>query len=218
MYLAIISCVVIFVFWVFTKDGLITSIKTIDEYNADVKEKIRWIRYKEGFFESSRYTEKDLYTKIKVIRDFILINMFCDFLALVIICVGSVIISGFYNPTIDYNYSFNINSLKDNLVTEGEIRGGMFCASGYVDGEINYYYLRDYNTGEKIEHIKASETYIKYDNGKKPNITVYKEKSNYPEWFKKVFFAIETDELKHYVITVPEGTVINNGAYQINME
>lgn len=69
-------------------------------------------------------------------------------------------------PKAESYYTFNINSLKDNLVTSEEIHGGAFCVRGTIDGEISYFFSRTTDKGETIGHIPANKSYIKYDDNK----------------------------------------------------
>ena len=127
-------------------------------------------------------------------------------------------------PTYDYSYKFNINSMKDNLVTEGH----MYYRSGHIDGELSYFFSRTMNKGEIIGHIPADSSYIKYDDNVHPNIEVHQEKIDWDNavgW--KVFdpwlclFA-KTDlcdsTKKEYIITVPSNTLTEQGNYELDME
>lgn len=123
-------------------------------------------------------------------------------------------------PEIESEWSFKINALKDNLVTEGEFYGGPFCTRGYIDGELNYFYSRTMPKGEIIEHIPADKTYIRYDNNVHPRVEVHQSQIDIPEWIGKIFWIdyMNQKTTDYYVIVAPEGTIINSGTYQIDME
>lgn len=113
-------------------------------------------------------------------------------------------------------WEFNINALEDNLVTKGHYYG----RRGYVDGELSYFYSRSFATGEKIGHMAADKTYIKYDNNARPHVEVHNKRVDVPEWASKVFFIDWMNEwsTEYYVLIVPEGTITNTGQYEIDMK
>lgn len=123
-------------------------------------------------------------------------------------------------PKIESQWQFNINALKDNLVTEGYMHSSMFSARGYVDGEISYFYSRTMSQGEKIERIPADKTYIRYDDTVHPRVEVHQSQLDIPEWAYKVFWLEMMNEkvTDYYVIVAPDGTITNTGTYQIDME
>lgn len=116
-------------------------------------------------------------------------------------------------------FSFEINALRDNLVTEGEFYGSIFGATGSVDGEISYFYSKTTSKGEKIEHIPANKTYIRHENNKHPHIEVHQSYIDIPDWMEKVFFLkmFNDKTTDYYVIVAPEGTITNTGQYEIDM-
>lgn len=118
-----------------------------------------------------------------------------------------------------YDYSFNIKALNDNSRIEGEFRGSTFSSRGYIREELSYSYLREYGQGEKIEHIPADNTYIKYDDEIQPHITVYKERCAPTELMKFLFFDdfFNEERVIRYELTVPTGSV-QNDVYEIDME
>lgn len=122
----------------------------------------------------------------------------------------------FVLPTERSQWEFNINALEDNLVTEGHRYG----RRGYVDGELSYFYSRTHANGEKIGHIPANKTYIKYDNEVKPHVEVHNRRIDVPEWLSKVLFIDWMNDwtTEYYVLIVPEGTITNTGEYAIDMK
>ena len=142
--------------------------------------------------------------------------------AFVVLCISFVVFIGcaFIRPSIETQWSFNINALQDNLVTKGEFHGGLFSATGYVDGEISYFYSRTLSKGEVIRHIPADKTYIKYDDTTWPHIEVHQSQLDIPEWMYKVFFLnmFNDKQIDYYVIVAPTGTIVNTGQYKIDMQ
>ena len=116
-------------------------------------------------------------------------------------------------------WRLNINALEDNLVTHGEFRG-RYASRGYIDGELSYFYSRTMYRGEKIEHIPASKTYVQYSDDEHPHVEVHQSCKDIPEWLNKVFFIkwMNNNTTEYYVLIVPEGTIANNGRYEIDMK
>ena len=145
---------------------------------------------------------------------------FCIFFAAYVSSAMALEVAENTCPMEESQWSFEINALKDNLVTEGHLRGSRFSVRGYVDGELSYFYSRNMRHGEIIEHIPADMTYIRYDNNVHPKVEVHQKKIDTPEWMSKVFFIdfLNQKTNDYYVIVVPEGTISNSGTYQIDME
>lgn len=146
-----------------------------------------------------------------------ILNEFIFFILSFIICT----IITLFIPATEERYSFNINSLEDNVVTQGKF----YCHRGYVDGELSYFFSRTMNKGEVIGHIPASDSYIRYDDTKHPQIEVVKQMAVIPDiinyWmpmFEATKIMFNEDCEKEYIITVPSGTISNDGTYNIDME
>lgn len=118
-------------------------------------------------------------------------------------------------PSEKSQWQFNINAMQDNLVTEGNFYG----RRGHVDGELSYFYSRTMSLGEKIEHIPANKTYVRYSNDEQPHVEVHQSRIDIPEWLYKVFFLKDMNEKStdYYVLVVPEGTITNTGQHEIDM-
>lgn len=174
-------------------------------------------RYKNGWYNCKHFDVKK-----DVVCGFILSAMVTFIISgiftLILICLPIF-------PTYDYSYKFNINSMKDNLVTEGCI----YYRSGHIDGELSYFFSRTMDKGEIIGHIPADSSYIKYDDDVHPNIEVHQEKIDWDEatgW--KIFDPwlclfeksknFEYCQEKEYIITIPSDTLTEEGNYEINME
>lgn len=137
---------------------------------------------------------------------------------LIIFAISIVTVS--FCPKAESYYTFNINSLKDNLVTSGEIHDGGFCMRGTIDGEISYFFSRTTDKRETIGHIPADKSYIKYDDNKKPCIEVHQKNHKIPEIVEKLLFTKWCNEksVDYYIIIVPNGTISTTETYEIDME
>ena len=152
------------------------------------------------------------------IGSWLFINISIDIFAFLIVVVLSVLVT-IVAPMQKSQYSFEINSLKDNIVTAGKINSGIYSARGYFDGELSYFFSRPTDKGEIVGHISAGKTYIQYDN-EKPRIEVHQKSPNISETMSKVFFTkwFATKETEYYVLYVPEGTISTIDEYQIDLE
>ena len=215
MILFILIAIGIALYTIFAKDWLIDSIKNIDETNKEVKKNIEYDNYNTSSLR--KYNEHDYENVPKIIFQWFVYNILFNIINFIIV----FIISGFAVmccPKVESYYTFNINSLKDNLVTSGEIHGSAFYVRGTIDGEISYFFSRTTDKGEIIEHIPADKSYINYDDNKKPCIEVHENKT--PEIVEKIFFAkwFNVKNIDYYVIIVPNGTISTTGTYEIDIE
>ena len=122
----------------------------------------------------------------------------------------------FVCPSKTSQWEFNINAMQDNVVTEGQWYG----RRGNVDGELSYFYSRTLSMGEKIEHIPANKTYVRYSNTERPHVEVHQSCVDIPEWLTKTFFInwMNDKHTQYYILVVPEGTITNTGQYEIDMK
>lgn len=219
MILFILIAIGIALYTIFAKGWLIDCIKNIEETNKKVKENIEYDRTNYDTFPFRKYNEHDYDSIHKNIFNWIGINVFLNIINLTFVFIISSIIVLFC-PKAESYYTFNINSLKDNLVTSGEINGGAFCVRGTIDGEISYFFSRTTDKGETIGHIPANKSYIKYDDNKKPCIEVHQKNHKVPEFFYKLLFAewCNNKSTDYYVIIVPNGTISVDGTYEIDMK
>lgn len=138
--------------------------------------------------------------------------------AMVVFVASCVVLLVFANtrPYERSQWEFNINALEDNLVTQGRYYG----RRGYVDGELSYFYARPMTYGEKVGHMPADKTYIRYDNDAHPHVEVHNTRIDIPEWMEDVFWLKFMNEwsTEYYVLVVPEGTITNDGQYEIDMK
>lgn len=220
MILFIVIAVGIFIYTIFAKDYLIDSIKGIDEYNKDIEGKIRCGCTNYDLFFSRKYDKRDYESIPKIVFEQLLVNIVFNFVNAIIVFIISAIVVFAY-PKTETQYSFNINSLKDNLVTSGKIYGSAFCIRGSIDGEVSYFFSRATDKGGgNIGHIPAKDSYIKYDEESKPYIEVHQTTHEFPDWLKKILWVefLSSTSTEYYVIVVPEGTISVEGTYQIDME
>lgn len=212
MGLVIIIAIGIFIWLLFGKEGLINEIKPKIKHNKEIRRKIKnnepKIKYKQYFFNGSyelvteNYTKKDFQKYSDDIQGFILANIVLNIVNFICVLILSMFIVCFL-PTQETSYEFKINSLKDNMTTEGYLYG----RRGYINDELSYFFSRSYADGEKIGHIPADKTYVKYNNEEHPHITVYQESSIVNKFVDKMTFvgAFDTTQTVKYIITVPEG-------------
>lgn len=219
MILFILIAVGIAIYTIFAHGWLIDSIKNIKENNKKIEENIKYGRTNWDTFSCRNYNEHDYDSVPKNILYWFFLNIMFNFVNFFLVLLISAIVVVFC-PKEESCYSFNINSLKDNMVTNGEIHGGAFCVRGSIDGEISYFYSRVTDKGEIIEHIPANKSYIKYDDNKTPCIEVHQENHKVPEFFNKLLFVewCNDKSIDYYVIIVPDGTISVDGTYEIDME
>lgn len=219
MILFILITIGIALYTIFADGWLIDSIKNIEETNKEVKEKIEYDRTNYDTFSFRKYNEHDYESVPKNILYWIMINIFFNMVNFIFVFIISTIVV-LCCPKAESYYTFNINSLKDNLVTSGEIHGGAFCVSGTIDGEISYFFSRTTDKGETIGHIPANKSYIKYDDNKKPCIEVHQKNHKIPEIVEKLLFTkwCNDKSVDYYVIIAPNGTISTTGTYEIDME
>lgn len=219
MILFILIAIGIALYTIFANGWLIDSIKNIKETNKEVKEKIDKNRTNYDTFTFRKYNEHDYISVKKYIFQWFALNIFFNVINFIIVFVISMIVV-LYCPKAESYYTFNINSLKDNLVTSGEIYGGAFCVRGTIDGEISYFFSRTTDKGETVGHIPADKSYIKYDDNKKPCIEVHQKNHKIPKVVEKLLFTkwCNDKNLDYYVIIAPNGTISTTGTYEIDME
>jgi hypothetical protein len=196
MILFILLAIGFALYTIFSDSGLIDSIKNIEE------------------------TNKEVYGSVpKIIFQWFLLNIFFNVINFIFVFIISAIVV-LCCPKAESYYTFNINSLKDNLVTSGEIHGGAFCVRGTIDGDISYFFSRTTDKGETIGHIPADKSYIKYDDNKKPCIEVHQKNYKIPEIIEKLLFTkwFNNKSVDYYVIIAPDGTISTTGTYEIDMD
>lgn len=90
-------------------------------------------KYKNGWYNCKHFDECSF--KKDVVYGLILSAIITTFISglftLCVVCLP-------FFPTYDYSYKFNINSIKDNLVTEGHV----YYRRGYINEELSYFFSR----------------------------------------------------------------------------
>ena len=219
MILFIFIAIGIALYTIFADDWLIDSIKDIEETNKEVKENIEYGRTNYNTLLRREYNKHDYKSVPKYIFQWFILNIVVNGLNCLIVFAISIVAVSFC-PKAESYYTFNINSLKDNLVTSGEIHDGAFCVRGAIDGEISYFFSRTTDKGETIGHIPADKSYIKYDDNKKPCVEVHQKNHKIPEIVEKLLFTKWCNDkyVDYYLIIAPNGTISTTGTYEIDME
>lgn len=220
MILFILLAIGFALYTIFAYSGLIDSIKNIEETNKEVKENIEYGRTNYDTFSLREYNEHDYESVPKIIFQWFVLNICFNVINFIIVFIISAFVVVLCCPKAESYYTFNINSLKDNLVTSGEIHGGAFCVRGTIDGDISYFFSRTTDKGETIGHIPAAKSYIKYNDNKKPCIEVHQKNHKIPEIIEKLLFTkwFNIKSVDYYVIIAPNGTISTTGTYEIDME
>lgn len=220
MILFILLAIGFALYTIFAYSGLIDSIKNIEETNKEVKENIEYGRTNYDTFSLREYNEHDYESVPKIIFQWFVLNICFNVINFIIVFIISAFVVVLCCPKAESYYTFNINSLKDNLVTSGEIHGGAFCVRGTIDGDISYFFSRTTDKGETIGHIPADKSYIKYNDNKKPCIEVHQKNHKIPEIIEKLLFTkwFNIKSVDYYVIIAPNGTISTTGTYEIDMD
>lgn len=220
MILFILLAIGFALYTIFAYSGLIDSIKNIEETNKEVKDNIEYGRTNYDTFSLREYNEHDYESVPKIIFQWFVLNICFNVINFIIVFIISAFVVVLCCPKAESYYTFNINSLKDNLVTSGEIHGGAFCVRGTIDGDISYFFSRTTDKGETIGHIPADKSYIKYNDNKKPCIEVHQKNHKIPEIIEKLLFTkwFNIKSVDYYVIIAPNGTISTTGTYEIDME
>ena len=146
MILFILLAIGFALYTIFADSGMIDSIKNIEETNKEVKENIEYGRINYDAFSFREYNEHDYESVPKLIFQWFVLNICFNVINFIIVFIISAIVV-LCCPKAESYYTFNINSLKDNLVTSGEIHGGAFCVRGTIDGDISYFFSRTTDKG-----------------------------------------------------------------------
>ena len=196
MILFIIIAICILAWTIFDNDGLLDCIRRV---------------------ESKTKTIRELLNDIGALTFINILLNVLNFFGVFFISMLMVLVLHNTRPIETSHWQFNINAMQDNLVTEGTFA---YRGRGHVDGELSYFYSRTLSHGEKIEHIPASKTYIRYSDTEHPHVEVHERCIDIPDWMYKVFFLklMNDKTLDYYVIVVPEGTITNTGQYEIDMK
>jgi hypothetical protein len=120
-----------------------------------------------------------------------------------------VIASFVFDTKMKLSSTKEIYALEDNITTSGEF----FLGTGYVDGNMEYFYVVKDGKGKRIDSIEANKVTI-VDHEGKPHIKVYEPrfKSKFVASLFDVPFALDN----YYEFYIPKGTIKQN--YNIDLK
>jgi len=142
--------------------------------------------------------------------------LWCAFIGIVvaIVCgLVSLVLTAVIVPANEYHIEqvreTPIIALRDN---QGVV-GNRYVFSGRVESELYYYYATEESRGITVRKVKASESYIRYDNDN-PRIIKF-ESTNFEHWYTWLY-GINLRTRGYNIIYAPEGTV--DLVYEIDLE
>ena len=111
-------------------------------------------------------------------------------------------------------------ALKDNMAVDG-YHGGRYVYRGYIDEELQYTFLyEEKGKGITSGRCEADRTYINYTKeAEQPKLVIIKYNITHPVW--KFFSANDIAGASHryeYYLYVPEGSIIAEGQYEVDLE
>ena len=110
----------------------------------------------------------------------------------------------------EYDYSYNIYALEDNMVINGN--GGRLHF--YIEQDMMYYHMANYKDGKKMYAVPKDKSYIVEDKNSNPKIEIYRGKPAINNWWNSKMY--DYSGIVEYKIVVPEKTIINE--FNINMK
>lgn len=111
-------------------------------------------------------------------------------------------------------------ALKDNMAVDGYC-GGRYVYRGYIDEELQYTYLyEEEGKGITSGRCDADKTYINYTkDAEQPKLITIEYNITDPVW--KFFSANDMSGTSHryeYYLYVPEGSIVAEGQYEVDLE
>jgi hypothetical protein len=111
-------------------------------------------------------------------------------------------------------------ALKDNMAVEG-YHGGRYVYRGYINEELQYTYLYEAKgKGVTSGRCDADKTYINYIKGaEQPKLVIVEYNITNPIW--KLFSVNDITGNSHryeYYLYVPEGSIVVEGQYEVDLE
>lgn len=111
-------------------------------------------------------------------------------------------------------------ALKDNMAVDG-YHGGRYVYRGYINEELQYTYLYEAESkGVTSGHCDADRTYINYTkDAEQPKLVTVEYNITNPVW--KFFSANDLTGTSHryeYYLYVPEGSIVAEGQYEVDLE
>ena len=113
-----------------------------------------------------------------------------------------------------------LNALNDKMAVEG-YHGGRYVYRGYIDEELQYTYLYKANgKGITSGHCDADKTYINYiKDAEQPKLVTVEYNIINPVW---KFFSVNdmagASYRCEYYLYVPEGSIVTESQYEIDLE
>lgn len=111
-------------------------------------------------------------------------------------------------------------ALKDNMAVDG-YHGGRYVYRGYIDEELQYTYLYEAEgKGTASGHCDADKTYINYiKDAEQPKLITIKYDITNPIWnFFSCNDMVGASRRYEYYLYVPEGSIIAEGQYEVDLE
>ena len=111
-------------------------------------------------------------------------------------------------------------ALKDNMAVDG-YRGGRYVYRGYIDEELQYTYLyEEEGKGITSGRCDADKTYINYTKeNESPKLITIKYDITNPIWnFFSCNDMVGASRRYEYYLYVPEGSIIAEGQYEVDLE
>lgn len=111
-------------------------------------------------------------------------------------------------------------ALKDNMAVDG-YHGGRYVYRGYIDEELQYTYLYEAKgKGVTSGRCDADRTYINYTkDAEQPKLVTVEYNITDPVW--KFFSVNDMAGASHryeYYLYVPEGSIVAEGQYEVDLE
>ena len=131
---------------------------------------------------------------------------FIAFVAMLLVCLMSGAIMTATVPLKEARVEKPIYALADN----NAISGSFFLGSGYVDEDLQYYYVEDTGLGKHVTSVTAERSYIVDSNI--PTLTVV-----FYDWENKAYDWLGMCLKKNdYIFAIPAGSIISN--YSIDLQ
>lgn len=139
---------------------------------------------------------------------FTFVGLFCaTIISLIVTLFGSC----YANYEVIETYQEEIVCLQDNM----GVNGYKYAYRGYIDEELQYLYLTE-EEGKGIisRQIPANQTYINYTDGN-PQVIIYEMQFSNPVLR---FFSCGAEFYNEYNLCLPEGSIVVEGQYNIDLQ
>lgn len=111
-----------------------------------------------------------------------------------------------------------IYALQDNFTTEGRYSHGIFYGQGYINEELNYFFIADAdNRGRKVQNISIDSTYLNITE-EQPTVEYHYKDTTYPKIVKVLCYplTIPIRSEDYHVLNVPENSMTTE--FNINLQ